>query len=1302
MVKDYTQRLDETIQGSIDQLWNQSLDVSNDENAVMHITLSQLNTLVENTIPLIGSDVLLDKNLIKLEWQHFDNFIKSKIALSDPLHDLLFTHILLTLYKNVRNHKNYQDYSILFFDNSQSSIAFQNFVNLIVPFRNPEYPKSKDKLVYISSDQNHLINRTAMLRKDELPVEFFKDCYLKTLRSDTFDFTKTFLITLFNTTLENRALQNLRPTNRGAYIIHPGGTVQQRHERKPKLGMNKNGFTQIQSVTFIDDCLLSPAFGHSNRETLYGIVTHQDDLRISRLLKSDRGTITRPFETNNKPVIDLHLAALLHNKREGHYSDTQLSEFKRAVASEKSEDTKTNEVLARIRFNPHKSFVAICNNTLNSRLLADDFSNELLEYLERDLSNISLTLNSNFKLPIAFYSKPPEKTTSFFDRFHDPIKQHQLSSYTSDMRHRDIQHCNEIFSDKTKRHEHYKKFNFDFLLGLQTLNIDIFLEEIDNIPMAIFILKHGYARVLTRLLRPSRLTRLTDTDPNLLINLFNCLLDSNHIKQNDSVISELIGIEAFDLADILITRTNSDRKQLKFRTLKLVDYLAERGNPRQLMFMGLNEMLCTAAAKKHWVTVRLCLKEIKELDKSILEGLFLEACKQDQLSEIILLNKMVQLNDILINEVFILKANDKKLNIKTIKVLLKLYNDHENHPELGRVLLSALRRQEWELARDLFKIVKNQRWRNGDSGKVILQSTLFYAIKHSFYDLLEDSLKHENSYNDALSESRLMLALDLAKQKSNTRAIALLTDYVSSNTFIDPTDPIKSVCILVFEAYIIGEKGLAEWRLFHYGREINIIPQDSDKKFTYGFKILLTAFERALPYLPFDSAAKAHKLAAKLLTFYQDTDLYHSIRDLINSKLKRADTDTERKTEKKIASKLINSLNPTGSQGPLSPEHLKAVISQSTHLHIWLSELNDKLTHVYSIKYFNNKLASFKKFGIFDNADNIAPEIKELFDIGIFILNLMNTKTAPYIHNDILLFMDVKLGVSCLFSLAFNKENDKIVRTILSIPFVIEKLYEDLLYVIIDNFLGKKSGNTQKAEEDYFCQILAQYPFKAKSDHLETALKHNKPWQIIPLIKTMDDEDIRNPDNFWHYFELWRKLKLSMLVRPKDQSDALAFKLGPIRTRHYTLLHLIIAHCKIFESFILSSSFDHLIKLFSNKATTKILKDSTTEVKEISDLLPIFKPELQLLDDYLSALPTLETLPDEQSILNIYKNLLTHFESMLAQPSPRFFKNKEEQIIIPEFQYLLRETDLIFNPAPIKDAPKPQLKPDPSDIAFYL
>ncbi len=1281
---------------SIKKLWNDTLNLADNELSVITIAQKILNALVEKTAPLIGTEVLVDDELIKLDWQHLENYIKSRINAHDPLHDFLFTHILLTLYKNIRNHKNYQDYSILFFDNTQSAMAFQNFVNLIVPYRNPEYPKSKDKLVYISSDQNHLINRTAMLRKDELSVEFFKDCYLKTLRSDTFDFTKTFLITLFNTNLENRALQNLRPTNRGAYIIHPGGTVQQRHERKPKLGMNKNGFTQIQSVTFIDDWLLSPAFGHSNRETLYGIVTHQDDLRVSRLLKSDRGTITRPFETNNEPVFDLDLAASFHNKREGHYSDAQLSEFKRSVATEGPENLKTNEVLARIRFNPHKSFAAICNDNLNSRLLADDFSQELLECLEITLSNTGLTLNSNFKLPIVFYRKPPEKTGSFFDRFHDSIKQHKLSLYTSDMRLRDIQHCNEIFSDKTKRHEHYKKFNFDFLLGLQTLNIEIFLEEIDNVPLAIFISKHGYARVLTRLLRPSRLTRLTDTDPNLLINLFNCLLDSNHIKQNDSVISELIGIEAFDLADMLITRTNSDRKQLKFRTLKLVDYLAERGNPRQLMFMGLNEMLYNAAAKKRWVTVRLCLKEIKEIDKNILEGLFLEACKQDQHSEIILLNKMAQLNDILINEVFILKANDKKLNIKTIKLLLKLYKDHEKYPELGRVLLSALRRQEWELARDLFKIVKNQRWRNGDSGKVILQSTLFYAIKHSFDDMLEDSLKHENSFNDALSESRLMLAFDLAKQKNNTRAIALLADHVCSNTFIDLTDPIKSVCILVFEAYIIGEKGLAEWRLFHYGREINIIPQDSDKKFTYGFKILLTAFERALPYLPFDSPAQAHKLAAKLLTYYRSPDLYQSTRALINSKLKPADLSTE----KKIVSILIDALNPTGSLGILLPKHLKAVISQSDHLPIWLELLGEKLMNI-SIKSLHERLRHFTEQGSL-KGDDTTQEIEELLDIGIFILHEINTKISTHLDEDILLLMEVKLGVIGLFSFAFNKQNDKLVQAILSTPFIIEKIYDDLLDVMIGEVRGKKIANITKADEDYFCRTLTRYPFKANSAHLKSALVLNHPWQIIPLIRALDDKDIRYPNNFWQYYELWRKLKLSMLVRPKDQSDTLAFKLGPTRTRHYTLLHLIIAHCKIFESFILSSSFDHLIKLYSNEATAKILNDSTTQLKEISDLLPIFKPVLQLLNDYLSNLSTLETLPDEQSVLNVYKNLITLFDSMVAPSSPHFFKKKDEQRIISEFRYLLLETDQIFNPAPIKDAPKPQSKPDPSDIVFYL
>ncbi|MBX9585687.1 MAG: hypothetical protein K2X50_00370 [Gammaproteobacteria bacterium] len=1145
-------------------IWNDCLGIPENEGGLkITISLDQLRTLIEKTTPLIGHEVLLNDNTISLDWPHLEKYIDSTISKAGPLHDFLHTHIVVTLYRHVRNIQHRSAHALIFFDAPQHARAYNQFLLHILPIKNPDFPRLKEKQLTITSDQFHFINRLSMLRAESLPAEFFKDCFLKTLRADTMDFTSTFLTTLFNTHKDNRALQNLRPVNRGAYIIHPDGTLLHRHKRVSNNGVNKNGFTQIQSLTLIDDWLLSPAFGHLRRDTLYGLVTHHSDVRISRLLKTDGGTIGRPFETDSPFTAGQQLRLL--NQKDRHFSENQLSEFKRAVVNERLIDSKTNEVLARMRFNPHKSFVAICSNTLSSRLLAYDFAQELLESVEQ---NNGVLLNQSFKLPVVFYNKPAEKSKSFLDRFNAPNKQHEISLYTSEMRIRDLQQCDSIFNDKTKRLNDYKKHNFDFLLGLNKLTLNIFLEEVEGTPLALYMLQKGYARALVRVLRPLRLKKLEYTDPNLLHIIFKNLLDRNLIQKNDPIIAELIRIEAFELADILIKATNSEKNKLKFRIFDLVDYLAEKGNPRQIKFMGLSEMLTMAAVKKYWVTIRLCLKEIKEIDSILLEYLFLEAFKQGQHSETILLEK---------------------------------------------------------------------------------------------------------------------------PRTANNDGIISLQDKVSSNPFIDPQDPIKSVCILVFEAYILGEKKLAEWRLFHYGREINIIPNDGDKKFTYGFKLLLTSFERALPFLHFDSSNHAHKLAAEIFLYYKDTDLYLSLRELINSRLKPADLPTE----KAIATKLIDSLNPISSNFPMFIKPLKRVISQSNHLHIWLLALTETLTKIIDEKYtikFHHALIDYNTL-----------ELEELFELFIFALDCINSYKTTYIDDDIRSFIDIKNEVNIALLLAYKTNHFKTLHAILSTPFIIEKSYNETLNYMIENIVKSPSIRSLHLHSQYLRQLLEDHPIKVKAKHIQLALYHKNQWQIIPLLESIDECDIQNPDNFWEYYELWRIFKFDMILRPKEQSDALACKLGPLRTRHYSLLYIILVLCKLFENQHIFSSYFYLNKPLDSEPTRKIINDLKSQtIASYNNSSIMFETVLKLLDDYLSALTTIESLPCEQLLLNIYKNLLAHFESTISRSSLSFFRKQEEKDIISDFYKIVSETDQIFNQSPSNNNPETHIQPDPSDITLYL
>lgn len=527
---------------------------------------------------------------------------------------------------NFRAQKTSETYLIrIDFSTPQLASKFFEYLTKILPIIDADYPKRDKVAVILSNDQFYCFQISWMQEKGELHPSFMGDQYLlKTLRADRFDFSHAFKSGLIPG--ENgKRYHNLRPKERGDYTISPQGEMSSRLEKKPSHSVEeKKEYSQIQSCTYIDAQLLVDAFGFSKvREgKLYGLLTHKNDALLSRLLVRDCGTVARPFDFNNREEATASPKVF--------YSRGKFGLFVEQNAQLRNKEGGTNEVLARLRFNPYRTLVVICSDSLESRLLAYQFAQELLQEFSEYAQKNHLKVNPDYKVPIIFYLPG-----NLFGR------RPKLSFYTQKMRVVDCAQCCKIHKNPDSRHQKIIAKDYEFLLGLPKITTDIFLDRTrkGNL-LALEMLTNGYARILFRLLRP-----LQNSADNIFCNeLFHQLLRRGLIKNNDFIIGDLIMIEEFVLAEKIIAATQSDKEKLVYREYNekedayilrsLEEYLLLKGNPRQIEFMGLERMLRKAIEHKRWVAIRLCVKELSSISQSLLGELLSAARRQEKHAEV--------------------------------------------------------------------------------------------------------------------------------------------------------------------------------------------------------------------------------------------------------------------------------------------------------------------------------------------------------------------------------------------------------------------------------------------------------------------------------------------------------------------------------------------------------------------------------------------------------------------------------------------------------------------------------------------
>jgi hypothetical protein len=786
-------------------------------------------------------------------------------------------------------------------------------LNRLLPLIGGEYPQTNDNAVILTDDQYHFLKLCAMQETGNLSPEFLGDQYLlKTLRADEGDFSHAFILGIIPGE-DGARYQNLRPKARSAFTISPKGHITGRLNKKPiHKPEQKKGFSQIQSCTFVFNEIWSPAFGFSKvrNPKLYGLMTHLGDALISRMLIKDSGTIGRIYDQSSAEAAK---QSKFFQKVEGKptfYSPDKMKEFKehyRATRESMSEATvmapptfatkgfvapslmEHNEVLARLRFNPYRSFVSICADSLDARLLAYHFAEEILQEFSLFAKRNGLTLNPNFRVPVIFYLP-----NNFL--FYTPAMRRKDQAEASKLYNSEYSRSGQFYSFIETVHGPIDSYNYDFLLGLTDLSPAHFFHTPNPHTKSSLMhdmLKNGYARIALRLLGPFR-----PNDANNLCNIVvKKLLDDNLFHRNSPLIAELIYAEAFDLADEIIRDTKSEKDNLYFRGKLLVDHLIDRGNPRQLNYMGLDNLLKKAAAIKNWFTVRLCIKEYPTLRRSILGELLFEACQQRQHPEADFLLRMGAETGTVVNAKTPIVCATELEDWLMVGLFSQYPTDVMDTAHYGYALLGALRHEQRGLAKLLLQAGAKPTWRTLKQERE-LESTVFYALMHDYQELLPPLIKHEK-YSETTSPyfyNRLLLTRDLAQIKGNEKTAGLIEDFMGTASKPHFQHIEKNWCYFALEAMFIGNAWIDLQRLEKYWRLENKVargannnlsgPEVYDLSHRHNFseafienalRIIRDHFSAVMEYFPYPADRKVLDALVTLAIAFEDRVLFQRV-----------------------------------------------------------------------------------------------------------------------------------------------------------------------------------------------------------------------------------------------------------------------------------------------------------------------------------------------------------------------------------------------------------------------------------------
>ena len=240
---------------------------------------------------------------------------------------------------------------------------------------------------------------------------------IKSIRADELNYFRIYSKMITPSAAEITKIP-LRLYKKKAFIVNGHGVF--KHWDKPSRFTNaeKKGFSQSNSTTLVTREVTPPLFGFNRdrRDKLVGIrIGLCDALLTERLFIYDGGTVGRPYHHDTQESAEQYHKDKVTCKNPILYA--YLDDFKKAIANARNAGNY-NEVLARIRWSTDvNNQIIIGSDSLEARLLAQDYARIMLNRLNAQAAENHQTLNPHYYIPICFYNVKNHDNLEIYNLF---------------------------------------------------------------------------------------------------------------------------------------------------------------------------------------------------------------------------------------------------------------------------------------------------------------------------------------------------------------------------------------------------------------------------------------------------------------------------------------------------------------------------------------------------------------------------------------------------------------------------------------------------------------------------------------------------------------------------------------------------------------------------------------------------------------------------------------------------------------------------------------------------------------------
>lgn len=593
-------------------------------------------------------------------------------------------------------------------------------------------------------------------RVNKIPVK--AKYFIKALRADENWYTDAFFRMITQTESTREPLP-LRPQPKKAFTVTGKGVIE-RAKKEPLYSKEaKKPFSKHCSTTLVTDKVLPPAFGHTRdnrRDKLVGVMIDLEDALINRFFIYDGGTVSRPYDFDNKKDADEYFETKVRAK-EAILFDNQAA-FENAIAKRKNGKAPVyNEVLARLRWNLNgSSKIFIGSDTLEARLLAQEYARLLLNRLREQAKENGLELNKNYYVPICFYLP-------------DNLKKH-ATFYDSAWQEKDIALALSIHCNAQQRAEKYAAKNYEFLLA-HPRPVEIFKEIHKGESLIQKMLQEGYVHIVQNLLeRALQSAKLSDILESVLLNatIFNSIT-FNHVAQAGNIL----------LMEWLLTKPLLARSHIEIGLscssvliaaclrghAKIVDMLlTARVSTLQQETNGDRLGIEIAVQTKRWDIVKIFLKH------AVLPGAVKSTPRELDCYKL-LLKHVIENIEVDIDVIMsLIKLDSSSISFRSIKIK----NDYLLH--------WALKNNKSELVRLLVKNATNLEEINENN-----QTVIEYVAANQRWDMVEvianarkttheDKARYGTALLEAVKHNQISVVAALLAANTSAQQICLLTN----------------------------------------------------------------------------------------------------------------------------------------------------------------------------------------------------------------------------------------------------------------------------------------------------------------------------------------------------------------------------------------------------------------------------------------------------------------------------------------------------------------------------------------------